>query len=71
MTLTRGQFLVRFASIMAEYMEVMDAGETLDQNHLAVDGARLLRVIGNLTGLVSDMHHQMTWQREAGGGIYN
>lgn len=71
MTLTKGEFLVRFASIMAEYSEVMDAGETLDQNHLAVDGARLLRVIGNLVGLVSDMHYQMTWPRKGSDGIYN
>ena len=62
--LSKGEFLVRFASIMADYTAVMQTSDMSDPTQVVVDGKRLLGVIEGLTSLVSEMHDQMGWPPE-------
>lgn len=59
--LTKEAFVVRMATIMAEYMTVIDQGKLRKKDEFVVDGKRLLEVIQNLTNLMMEVEPQVNW----------
>lgn len=70
--LTREAFVVRMATIMSEYMTVIDQGKLRKKDEFVVDGKRLLEVIENLTNLMMEVEPQVSWPNSAPLGFqYN